>query len=648
MDSIMMRALAVLAALFTIVPIVAQAASVGEVEEGFVLGRPTGAGKGPPVAVPFSTVNPRQYGAICDGSSHKLSTKFGTLAAAQAKYPSATSLDNEIDGVAINKAFDQVRAFSADGTGKSNFTMPAHSVCLADISIDGTMIRNGVAVDVNGNGGVIITTAAGKVAFDMRGSQRPNVHNLTVYSPSADTAPRVGFLIGRYENAGSPDGFGSSDSLVIDDVTVYGFYTLTSAYNAASEDVTWVHPFFQNMYVSSSTYAFIGDGQNYWGTTSDYVNVTLSANAQSSMTQNIFIGGEFRNASTGPAVWLSGTRGWQFNNGYFLSTGTDTDADSTTSGGTSACAIELHSDIVSTPFGPLGTPTDNVALEFNDVHVENPWTNTVFCLTGSNPTPRLEGFTYKDAVSFPPRIFTAGPSVTTAYILDAQVHVPLQLFRNYAVPDDAVTIADNVLTFDDPTKFVVSGNWFLPKRDRWNDGVKTVHGGKACFNNTAPVMPELCRGVITHVAAATSGWSTTGATTEKNLKVVHLPRFGPNDSLRIHAMYSRSSLSPTDSVRFIIRLAVDTCDEGADCSAGTVVHDATMNTSGLITDAPDIMIYNRNATNSQRFFDGVGSAPGTAAIETGGGANVLFNCVLASATDTCTLEGFSVEAVPSK
>lgn len=48
------------------------------------------------------------YGAIGDGSSHPLSTKYANLAAAQVIYPFATSLTNEIDWCAIQLAVNTV------------------------------------------------------------------------------------------------------------------------------------------------------------------------------------------------------------------------------------------------------------------------------------------------------------------------------------------------------------------------------------------------------------------------------------------------------------------------------------------------------------------------------------------------------------
>jgi hypothetical protein len=52
--------------------------------------------------------NIKNFGAIGDGTSHKLSERFPTLVLAQMKYPFATSLDNEIDRCAIQAAVNSI------------------------------------------------------------------------------------------------------------------------------------------------------------------------------------------------------------------------------------------------------------------------------------------------------------------------------------------------------------------------------------------------------------------------------------------------------------------------------------------------------------------------------------------------------------
>lgn len=67
-------------------------------------------------------INPRWYGAIADGSSHPLSERFSTLAAATAMYPQATSLSDEIDWAAMQAAFSKSEAtvFGGQVSGYSN------------------------------------------------------------------------------------------------------------------------------------------------------------------------------------------------------------------------------------------------------------------------------------------------------------------------------------------------------------------------------------------------------------------------------------------------------------------------------------------------------------------------------------------------
>lgn len=65
-------------------------------------------------------VHVRDYGAVFDGASHPLSAYYPTLAAAQAVYPHAVALTDEIDGVAIQAAINlcqsRVSSFSYGGT----------------------------------------------------------------------------------------------------------------------------------------------------------------------------------------------------------------------------------------------------------------------------------------------------------------------------------------------------------------------------------------------------------------------------------------------------------------------------------------------------------------------------------------------------
>jgi len=81
----------------------------------------------------------RNYGAIGDFVSHPLSQRFATLAAAQAVYPEATSLSDEIDWAAITRciAANGSVYLSPDGAGNKTF-----------------VIGNGKSIDTSAVGGV--------------------------------------------------------------------------------------------------------------------------------------------------------------------------------------------------------------------------------------------------------------------------------------------------------------------------------------------------------------------------------------------------------------------------------------------------------------------------------------------------------------
>lgn len=65
-----------------------------------------------------AATSPFDYGAIADGSSHPLNTAYTTLSDAQAVYPFATSLSQEIDYCACKAASNE--AFGADGAEHGN------------------------------------------------------------------------------------------------------------------------------------------------------------------------------------------------------------------------------------------------------------------------------------------------------------------------------------------------------------------------------------------------------------------------------------------------------------------------------------------------------------------------------------------------
>lgn len=77
-----------------------------------------------------SVFNAKDFGAIGDGNPHPLSGFFATLAAAQAVYPHATSLTNEIDWAAIQGALN-----ACNTAGAGNVFVP-HGTCIVNQDIN--------------------------------------------------------------------------------------------------------------------------------------------------------------------------------------------------------------------------------------------------------------------------------------------------------------------------------------------------------------------------------------------------------------------------------------------------------------------------------------------------------------------------------
>jgi len=110
------------------------------------------------------------YGLIADGSSHPLSSMYGSLAAAQAVYPFATALTQEIDFCACKAASNA--AFGADGVEHGSSSYLNKKLFLPNgryqFGNDTWLIRNLVSGVIEG-AGMLATTIYGNVtslAFD--------------------------------------------------------------------------------------------------------------------------------------------------------------------------------------------------------------------------------------------------------------------------------------------------------------------------------------------------------------------------------------------------------------------------------------------------------------------------------------------------
>lgn len=112
-------------------------------------------------------VSPSDFGLIGDGESHPLSGKFATLAAAQAVYPFATDLTQEIDYCAFKSASNA--AFGPDGSENGSFAQKNLVLelpgCVAFFGNDTWTIRNLASGRIQGAGKIASVLTGNKTIF---------------------------------------------------------------------------------------------------------------------------------------------------------------------------------------------------------------------------------------------------------------------------------------------------------------------------------------------------------------------------------------------------------------------------------------------------------------------------------------------------
>lgn len=134
--------------------------------------------------------DPLDEGAVCDGTSRPLSTKYATLAAAQADYAGATALTNEIDGVAIQRSVDRARAAGGGlvslpfGTCRTSTTIKVMGlgVSLAGQGMTGTTIQaeSGLLKTIQIGDGDVTTSPAAPPAIPVGMAIDNFIRDLTV------------------------------------------------------------------------------------------------------------------------------------------------------------------------------------------------------------------------------------------------------------------------------------------------------------------------------------------------------------------------------------------------------------------------------------------------------------------------------------
>lgn len=138
---------------------------------------------------PAGWFDPRMRGAKGDGASHPLSDYFGSLGAAQAIYPHATSLTNEIDWAAIQSCLNTMKTARPGITGRDVLGGRLHldGRFLCDQTLDFHLTRS-IVIEGCGQGIVgavdgistLIYTGGGRRFLDGRSSNGFVMRNIAV------------------------------------------------------------------------------------------------------------------------------------------------------------------------------------------------------------------------------------------------------------------------------------------------------------------------------------------------------------------------------------------------------------------------------------------------------------------------------------
>lgn len=164
----------------------------------------------------------RQFGAVGDGSSHLLSSQYGTLAAAQAVYPFVTALTQEFDYAGIQAAINTINSI-----GGGTVLLPGKGAYRTATTIDcSANSASFLAFSGDVHGTLISNTSASNIAtFDCNGSTFKvavlKFKNLYMSQPTSAGTGNIAFnVVNRQET-------------YWDHVTVYGYdkgIVLTTSY----------------------------------------------------------------------------------------------------------------------------------------------------------------------------------------------------------------------------------------------------------------------------------------------------------------------------------------------------------------------------------------------------------------------------------
>ncbi|TGD94056.1 hypothetical protein [Methylobacterium nonmethylotrophicum] len=199
------------------------------------------------------------YGAFCDGQSHPLSGRFGSLAAAQAVYPAAVALTDEFDWVATQTAANAMPATAPSrlifGRGK----------CLLNRDVTLPLGQRQVLGGGSGTTEIRFTGGSKGFAFENAGTA-----DLLVVGGMAVSTSQAG--VGRYLTVSFAGTAASTQQLVQRDVRVTA--DGTGWFEAADVLTNVRSPLYEGVFVTGSfSSPPMNAAHRYRGTTTDIRHV---------------------------------------------------------------------------------------------------------------------------------------------------------------------------------------------------------------------------------------------------------------------------------------------------------------------------------------------------------------------------------------
>jgi hypothetical protein len=319
-----------------------------------------------------------------------------TLSAVNLRIPIGTDDSAAINAaiVAAKNTLSQTPSFSAANIGVELYFPGGRYLALSGINLTG--IAN-PGMTVWGDDATIYSAANGNAAVDGIGSRFIRWMGLNIqgdcYAP-----PNTGLQIGRTNTTA----LNSSDNHSFENISFSGCFSLASFYNLNAEQTSYTNMQAFNQYAGAQ--AGIFDGINHFGLTSQFITMSQPANSGESFNSNTCVDCIFY--ANGTPIWSASTSNLQFIGSYAVNTATSGPY----------YGMEIYSIAGS------------VTKELNaDIHFEitgNPTFNSLFFIAGTQTTPSIYGFRYRDNGSFAgTSIFAADTNQTAITITGLDLEV---------------------------------------------------------------------------------------------------------------------------------------------------------------------------------------------------------------------------------